>query len=280
MGSFKGFINWLERKEAKKMKKEEIKKELEKYCDYIPYTQESDTIIFDCRGADINNPLYNGDIFNHRPTALLLLNDIKIVVEVGTTPTYRTKHKTTKRPLIHQVEKRDNNGLYIGFSVEDVKTFEKSSFYGYHFVNNSFHTNDILLKNDLDEKASYHTKKILLRFINSELKTHFTKAVFINRGNDCLMTVSEALNDPYIRDFDKQPMTPAEEVQLITKAKDRFEMLQFCGIIPKDKNFMQEYCWITSSSLQGVYFPNLNSNIRCFAFGVYGGVVVCLNDEE
>lgn len=260
--------------------KKTIQEKLRKVNDFINYTQESEVLYFDCRGADINNPRYKGDIFNHRPVALLLLNGIKIVIEVGTTNTRRTLHKTTKRPLLHPVDIYDNNGLLIEYSVEDVPTFEKSSYYGYHFYPSSFRTNTDFLRDDLETGKSYHNTKLLLRLINAELKTHFKKAVFVNNSDSEIMTISEALKDGYIRDFDKQPLTPTEEITLTKRAKDRFEMLQDFGIIPSNKKFEDEYCWITSSSLQGVYFPNLNNIVRCFAFGVYGRVITCLNDED
>lgn len=257
-----------------------IQKKLSFVNDFIEYTQESEILYFDCRGADINNSLYRGDIFNHRPVALLLLNGIKIVVEVGSPNTRRTLHKTTKRPILHPIDIYDNNGLLIEYSVEDVPTFERSNYYGYRFYPTSFRTKTDFLRDNLETGKSYHNTKLLLRLINAELKTHFRKAIFVNRGDCELMTVSEALKDGYIRDFDKQPMTPSEEITLIKRAKDRFEMLQQFGIIPSNKIFENEYCWITSSSLHGIYFPNLNNIVRCFAFGVYGRVIICLNDEE
>ena len=260
--------------------KKTIQEKLSKVNDFINYTQESKTLYFDCRGTDINNPLYKGDIFNHRPTALLFLNGIKIVVEVGSTNTRRTLHKTTKRPILHPVDIDNNNGLLIEFSVEDVPTFEKSNYYGYHFYNSSFRTNTVFLRDNLNDGESYHTTKLLLHYINSELKTHFKKIVFVNRCNSEIMTISEALQDEYIRNFDKKPMTPSEEITLTKRAKDRFEMLQEIGIIPNNKKFEEEYCWITSSGLQGVYFPNLNNVVRCIVFGVYGRLIVCLNDEK
>ena len=258
---------------------EEIKNKLSAFDDYIEYTQESETLIFCNRGADINNPKYNGDIFNHRPLALLKLNGLKIVVEVGAINTRRTLHKTTKRPLIHSVDNYDNNGLLIEYSVEGCPTFEKG-WNGYRLYPTSFRTNTDLIRDNLDEGKSYHNVKLLLRMINAELKTHFTKAVFVEMGNDCNKTINEALKDGYIRDFDKNPTTPAEEITLTKRAKDRFEMLQYCGVLDKALKFENEYCWITSSSLQGIYFPNLNGALRCFAFGVYGRIVACYNDEE
>ena len=256
---------------------EEIKNKLKVYNDFIDYTQESETLIFRNCGADINNPLYKGDIFNHRPVALLRLNGLNIVVEVGTINTRRTIHKTTKRPLIHPVDNNDNNGLLIEYSVEDCPVFERG-YNGYRFRKTSFRTHTTMIRDNIEGSA--HKVKDLLSFINSELKTHFRKAIFIETGNDCNMTINEALKDKYLRDFDKEPMTPAEEVTLTYRAKKRFKTLQFLGIIPSNKKFEEEYCWITSSSLQGIYFPNLNCSLRCFAFGVYGRVVACFDGEE
>lgn len=261
-------------------KKDTIQEKLQKAVDnFQPCTQESDTIIFDCRGCDISEATYQGDIFNHRAVACLLLNNIKIVIETGATYTRRTKHATTGATLKHPKIIYDNNGLIIHFSVEDLPTFEHDYFSGYRLVNNSFHVNDEWIRDDLQTSA--HRVKVLLRFINAELKTHFKKAIFINRGNDSVKTISEAMKDHYIRDFDKMPMTAAEEIKLTTQAKQRWESLQYCGIIPQSENFTDHAVFISSSSLHGFYFPNLqNCAVRCFAFGVYGRVVVCIDDEE
>lgn len=261
--------------------KELIRKRLEAFEDILPYCQDSDTIVFTARGCDINNPFYKGDIFNHRIVALLQLNGLKIVIEATATRTRRTLHKVTKKPLLHPIEIYDDNGLHIDYSVEDVPTFEKSGYFGYHLYPLSFHTGSDWIKDNMKEGTSAHTIKNLLLLINSELKTHFKKVVILDRGYDSYLTVSEALKDNYIRNFDKKPLAVGEFETLKERARNRFNMLKWCslGLIPSNKDFDSEAVWITSSDLQGFYFPNMQE-IRCISFGVYGRVITCVDDEE
>lgn len=260
--------------------KNELMQKLQKGRDFVPVDPKTTKYItFEARGCDISTPGYKGDIFNHRIVALIYINGVKVVIEATCTRTKRTTHAITGAPLKHEKVFYNDNGLHVDFSVEDFPTFEKGWGFGYRSFPSSFHAGSRWIYDVNDFHESAHTKKRLLACINAELKTHFEEIIIVNNCPSDYLTTSEALNDKYIKHFDNEP-SDAEYNALYDRAKERWQMLQRVGIVPKNETFDSQACWITSGALHGFHFPNTQSPINAVIFGLYGRVICVIDDEE
>jgi hypothetical protein len=131
-------------------------------------------ITFLKRGCDIREADYIGDIGNHRITAAIELEGVKIFIEARSVATVRSTSLNGKRELKTPIQTSSSNGIIIeGYAIYSAplkscagawRMFEeeKQIFTRY--------TRDIW-------QVCTHTKKYLLATINAELRTEFTDII-------------------------------------------------------------------------------------------------------
>lgn len=129
-------------------------------------------ITFKKYGIDIHEENYRGDIGNHRIRAEVEQNGIKFYIEIQSTYTRQTKHKTTGKELKHHKTFYNNNGMLVHIWTHENRVERTCA--GTYAI---FETQrDILNKWKFEERfndKSYHTKMLALAIINGELKTDF-----------------------------------------------------------------------------------------------------------
>lgn len=239
--------------------------------------QSEKVAVFHTMGGGLCESGYNGDIFNHRVRCEFELNGCKWLTEVTACDEKITLHKITRQPLKHIKSTGNDNGAHIEINIMNAPSVERSAsgVYGL-FESEKVIASDYLYK-DLSKPA--HTFRHCINFINRELRTSFSRAILLYTFESAYKTVNEAINYEYLKTFEEAP-TPAEQIQLLTQARHCWEGLQYVGIVPSDENFMDHYCWISSGSLHGYYFPNSRGVVRCFAFDRWNEILIVLNDEE
>lgn len=259
------------------MTKEQIIDTVRKAAEARQINEGESLAIFQTMGGGLCEPSYSGDIFNHRIRTEFIYNNIEWLVEVTACDERITLHKITKQPLKHIKMLNTNNGVLVEINAMNAPTIERSASGAWGLFNNEKRIASERLRDDLLKPA--HTFKKCLSIINRELRTQFKNAVLLYTFPSAYLTINEALKYEYKKDFGTPP-TPAESVKLLTQARHCWEGLQHVGIVPKDENFLDHYCFCSSSALHGYYFPNSRGAVRCFIFNKWDEIKIVLKDED